>query len=191
MRLRLFSQIKPRRIPIRTAFAGGLAAVAIRAADHAFRDFSFERTRRHAADDESAHAGTLRSGNVIEVEDNDIVFAAIDTWVFSEMFEDDRSIAFRISEMQRIPPRVVRAGSASIILAHKRQLARLAVRTGAAIFLPEEFIERFFLFTAWTNFHMPIVSKCCANTMAQASETLDCARNGHKKRPRLDCRDRF
>jgi hypothetical protein len=103
---------------------------------------------------------------VVEVQNQDVPLRAIDARVLREVGKHEPAIPFLVDLGQDIAPSIICAFRPAIVFANVFQLARLAVSTGTPIALFEERVERFFLFTAWANFHAEIIAFACANRLA-------------------------
>jgi hypothetical protein len=83
--------------------------VAIRTANDTFIDLGLQASDRCAANDHPADISEFRTTNVVEVEDQNVAFIAVDTWVAREKVEHQSSIALRIPKMKCITPLIVGA----------------------------------------------------------------------------------
>jgi hypothetical protein len=99
--------ILPQPRAVTAALDGRFAPMAIRATNDAFVDLGLQTGYGCSADNHAANVVMLRTTYVIEVEDDNVLLATIDTWMFLQMFDDETAIMLGIYEMKRIATRVI------------------------------------------------------------------------------------
>ncbi len=71
--------------------------MAISATHHAFVHFRAELLQRRPAENHPADCGKFRAAYMIKVQDQDVAFMAVHTWMFHQMLKNDAAISFRIT----------------------------------------------------------------------------------------------